>query len=204
MTTSVKPTMVQAGDPITITAKIAGRGDFDRVTAPLIHRSGRMADLPAFGRNLQDDDEVGISGTKTFEMAVIPQTKKTASPALEWSYFDPDQAAVRDADGKGMADQGRGRNPGAATPVVAQQWRARPRPPKQAAPDIQYIRADSTGWGETFQPLYANRMFWAAQGVPLLALLAFVGMQVAGKRAADQEARRLAQLRKEKEAALAM
>ena len=57
--------------------------------------------------------------------------------------------------------------------------------------------------GETFEPLYANRMFWEAQGVPLLALLAFVGLQVARKRAADEEARRRDQWRKEKDAELA-
>jgi hypothetical protein len=75
--------------------------------------------------------------------------------------------------------------------------------PNQAAPDIMYIRADSTGWTGTMEPLYANRLFWEAQGGPLLALVAFVGLQVARKRAADAEARRLAELRREKEAALA-
>jgi hypothetical protein len=65
-----------------------------------------------------------------------------------------------------------------------------------------YIRADSTGWGRTFEPLYANRLFWEAQGAPLLALLAFVGFQVARQRAADERARLHAQLRREKEAAL--
>jgi hypothetical protein len=70
-------------------------------------------------------------------------------------------------------------------------------------PDIMYIRADSTGWGKSFKPLYENQIFWEAQGVPLAALLAFMGIQVARKRAADQEARRLAQLRKEKEIAMA-
>jgi hypothetical protein len=66
-----------------------------------------------------------------------------------------------------------------------------------------YIRADSTGWGKTFEPLYENRLFWEAQGAPLLALLAFAGLQVARKRAADERARLHAQLRKEKDAALA-
>ena len=122
----------------------------------------------------EGDDDVGISGTKTFEMAAIPQTKKTASPALEWSYFDPIKEQYVTLTEKGWPIKIEGDIQATATPV--RRWRSRRRQPNQATPDILYIRADSTGWGETFEPLYANRVFWEAQGAPLLALLAFVGL----------------------------
>jgi hypothetical protein len=198
MTTSVKPTMVEAGDPITVTAKIEGRGDFDRVTAPQITNPDGWRTYPPSSK-FEGDDDVGISGTKTFEMAAIPETKKTASPALEWSYFDPIKEQYVTLTDHGSPIKMEGEFQTAAAPVMAQQTPA----PNQAAPDIMYIRADSTGWTGTMEPLYANRLFWEAQGGPLLALVAFVGLQVARKRAADAEARRLAELRREKEAALA-
>jgi hypothetical protein len=199
MTTSVKPAMVEAGDPLTVTAKITGRGDFDRVTAPVITEQEGWKSYPPSGK-FDADDDVGISGTKTFEMAVIPETKKTASPALEWSYFDPLKEQYVTLTEKGWPIKVEGEFQTAAGPVMAQQT---PAQSQTATPDILYIRADSTGWGGRFESLYENRIFWAAQGGPLLALLAFVGFEAARKRAADERARRLAQLRKEKDAALA-
>jgi hypothetical protein len=199
MTTSVKPSMVESGDPITVTAKIMGRGDFDRVTAPQITDPDGWRTYPPSAK-FEGDDDVGISGTKTFEMAVIPQTKKTASPALEWSYFDPIKEQYVTLTEKGWPIKIEGDVQASATPAVAVA-RQTP-PPNQGTPGILYIRADSTGWGETFAPLYTNRLFWEAQGAPLLALLAFVGLGVARKRAADERARLHAQLRKEKETAM--
>ena len=200
MTTSVKPSMVESGDPITVTAKITGRGDFDRVTAPQITDPDGWRTYPPSAK-FEGDDDVGISGTKTFEMAVIPQTKKTASPALEWSYFDPIKEQYVTLTEKGWPIKIEG-DIQATRDSRRWPWRGRHPRPDQATPDILYIRADSTGWGETFAPLYTNRLFWEAQGAPLLALLAFVGLGVARKRAADERARLHAQLRKEKEAAM--
>jgi len=198
MTTSVKPAMVEAGDPITVEAQITGRGDFDRVTAPLIADPDGWRTYPPSNK-FQGDDDIGISGTKTFDLAAIPQTKKTASPALEWSYFDPigEKYVTLTEKGWPIKIEGDLQPVATPTPVVAL---AAPTP-GQAAPDIMAIRRDSTGWGGAFTPVYTNRIFWEAQGVPLLALVAFVGVQVVRNRAADKEARRRALLRKEKEMA---
>jgi hypothetical protein len=202
MTTSVKPAMVEAGDPITITAKIIGRGDFDRVTAPQIIDPAGWRTYPPSAK-FDADDDIGISGTKTFEIAAIPQTKKIESPDLEWSYFDPIKEQYVTLSGKGWPIKVEGEPQASATPAVAQAAPAVPAPTPATA-DISYIRADSAGWGRTFAPLYENRMFWAAQGGPLIALLAFVGVQVARKRAADEQARIRAQWRREKDSALAV
>jgi hypothetical protein len=201
MTTSIKPSMVEAGDPITVTAKITGKGNFDKVTAPEVTDPDGWRIYPPSGKFEQDDD-IGISGTKTFEMAAIPQTKKTASPALEWSFFDPIKEQYVTLTEKGWPITIEGQFQTNSAPVMAAAQQAAPTP-DQSKPDIMYIRADSTGWGASFHPLYENRIFWAAQGAPLLALLAFVGFKVARKRAADLEARRLAGLRRDKEIALA-
>jgi len=198
MTTSVKPAMIEAGDPLTVTTQIMGQGNFDRVTAPQISDPDGWRTYPPSGK-FDADDDIGISGVKTFQMAVIPQTKKTASPALEWSYFDPIKEQYVTLTEKGWPIKVEGEFQAPAIPALAQQAPA----PNQPKPDIMYIRADSTGWGATFQPLYENRIFWETQGAPLAALLAFVGLQVARKRAADEHARRLEKLRKEKESALA-
>src|SRR5262249_47185964 len=88
MATDAKPKSVQVGDPITVTTTISGRGNFDRVNAPLIEDDRGWHKYPPSSK-FKQDDEVGISGTKTFEMVVSPNENKQSLPPLAFSYFDP-------------------------------------------------------------------------------------------------------------------
>src|SRR3989454_4752027 len=88
MTTDANPKSVQVGDPITITSTISGRGNFDRVNAPVIEDERGWHKYPPSSK-FKQDDEVGLSGTKTFEMVLSPNDKKQGLPLLAFSYFDP-------------------------------------------------------------------------------------------------------------------
>src|SRR5947199_1287684 len=88
MTVEANPKRVQVGDPITIKARIAGRGNFDRMNAPELSDERGWHKYPASSSFKQDDD-VGISGTKSFELVVSPNEKLAAVPPLLFSYFDP-------------------------------------------------------------------------------------------------------------------
>src|SRR5205823_1376323 len=88
MTTDAQPKNVQAGDPITVTSTISGRGNFDRVNAPVFEDERGWHKYPPSSKFKQDDD-VGISGAKTFETVISPNEKKQALPPLAFSYFDP-------------------------------------------------------------------------------------------------------------------
>src|SRR5438876_8855282 len=83
-----KPKNVQVGDPITVTSTITGRGNFDRMNAPALEDEHGWHKYPASSKFKQDDD-VGISGEKTFEMVLAPNQKKPAVPPLVFAYFDP-------------------------------------------------------------------------------------------------------------------
>ena len=82
------PKNVQVGDPVTVTATISGRGNFDRVSAPALPDTKGWHSYPPTSKFKQDDD-VGISGTKTFEIVLSPNERKDAIPPLEFTYFDP-------------------------------------------------------------------------------------------------------------------
>src|SRR5213082_1241923 len=88
MTTDAKPKSVQVGDPITVTSTISGRGNFDRVNAPVIEDDHGWHKYPPSSK-FKQDDEVGISGEKTFETVFSPNDKKQTLPVLAFSYFDP-------------------------------------------------------------------------------------------------------------------
>src|SRR5947207_4329431 len=87
MATDAKPKSVQVGDPITVTSTISGRGNFDRVNAPVIEEERGWHKYPPSSK-FKQDDEVGISGAKTFEMVLAPNEKKPSVPPLAFAYFD--------------------------------------------------------------------------------------------------------------------
>src|SRR5207302_4569636 len=88
MTTDAKPKTVQVGDPITITSTISGRGNFDRVNAPVLEDERGWHKYPPSSK-FKQDDEVGLSGTKTSEMVLSPNDTKQGLPLLAFSDFDP-------------------------------------------------------------------------------------------------------------------
>src|SRR6266481_4731473 len=117
MTTDAKPKSVQVGDPVTVTSEISGRGNFDRVNAPVVEDERGWHKYPPSAK-FKQDDEVGISGTKTFETVLSPNEKKQALPVLAFSYFDPakEQYVTLHSEPMAIAVQG-----GAAAPAVAVQ-----------------------------------------------------------------------------------
>ena len=202
MATDAKPKSVQVGDPITVTTTISGRGNFDRVNAPLLEDERGWHKYPPSSK-FKQDDEVGISGTKTFEMVVSPNEKKQSLPVLAFSYFDPakEQYVTLQSEAAAITVQG-----GAAAPNVAAQpapsapataAKGRSPVPNATKPqDILYQLTEPSRTAE-FEPLYMHRSFWAAQSVPFAMLLAFAGWKIRRARLDDREARRISALQHE-------
>jgi hypothetical protein len=197
MTTEAKPTSVQVGDPITVTSTISGRGNFDRVNAPVLEDEHGWHKYPASSK-FKQDDEVGISGTKIFEMVLSPNEKKQSIPLLAFSYFDPvkERYMTLHSDPIAITVQG-GAAPG---PYIA----AQPAPPTPATTsavpakpqDILY-QLTERGRVQSFTPLYVRPIFWTAQLIPLVALLGLAGWKMRQARIGNREARRIAALQRE-------
>lgn len=202
MATDAKPKSVQVGDPITVTTTISGRGNFDRVNGPLLEDERGWHKYPPSSK-FKQDDEVGISGTKTFELVVSPNEKKQNVPVLAFSYFDPakEHYVTLHSEPIAIAVQG-----GAAAPNVAAQpassppitaARGRSAVPNAIKPqDILYQLTEPSRTVE-FKPLYMRSGFWAAQSLPFAALLVFAGWKIRRARLDDREARRISALQHE-------
>ena len=203
MATDAKPKSVQVGDPITVTTTIAGRGNFDRVNAPMIEDERGWHKYPPSSK-FNQDDEVGISGTKTFEMVLSPNEKKQTLPVLAFSYFDPAKEKYMTLRSEPVAITVQG---GQSGPNVAAQPPSSPpgaatrgRPPVATATkpeDILYQLTEPSRTVESFEPIYTRRIFWAAQSVPLAALLVFAGWRIRRARLDNRQARRIAALQHE-------
>src|SRR6266536_868011 len=204
MTTDANPKSVQVGDPITVTSAISGRGNFDRVNAPVVEDERGWHKYPPSSK-FKQDDEVGLSGTKTFEMVLSPNDKKQALPILAFSYFDPakeqyvtlrsEPIAVTIQGGAAVAQDAGAAQSAAPTPSTGTA-----RPPVPTAikqQDILYQLTERPQAAESFTPIYTQRVFWAAQLIPFLALIAFAGWKIRRTRIDNREAQRVAALRHE-------
>jgi hypothetical protein len=204
MATDAKPKSVQVGDPITVTTTIAGRGNFDRVNAPLLEDDRGWHKYPPSSK-FKQDDEVGISGTKTFETVVSPNENKQSLPLFAFSYFDPakEQYVTLHSEATAITVQG-----GANAPAVAagQPGSAPPATAKRTGPsvaastkpqDILYQLTEPSRTVASFEPLYTRRGFLLAQSLPLAALFVFAGWKIRRARLDDREARRIGALQHE-------
>src|SRR2546421_9538744 len=200
MAVDAKPKTVQVGDPITVTATVTGRGNFDRMNAPALEDEHGWHKYPPSSKFKQDDD-VGISGEKTFEMVLAPNEKKSAVPPVIFTYFDPgkENYVTLRSDAVPIQVEG-GAAPAptaAAAPAAVPSATAPITPAPTTKPaDILYQMSD-LGRVRSFTPFYARPTFWIAQLGPLILLLAFVGWKIRQAKIDNQEARRAAALQQE-------
>jgi hypothetical protein len=205
MTTEAKPKTVQVGDPITVTTTISGRGNFDRVNAPAVEDERGWHKYPPSSK-FKQDDEVGLSGTKTFEMVLSPNDKKPGLPPLAFSYFDPvkeqyvtlhsEAIPISVEGGAAIASSAVGVPSGSATPAAAARA-ASPALSTNKPQDILYQLTESPTKAESFAPIYTRNVFWMAQLFPLLALIGFAGWKIRRARIDNREAQRIAALQHE-------
>jgi hypothetical protein len=199
LTAKGTPQTVQIGDPVAMQVTISGRGNFDRVNAPQLLEPGGWHPYPAKD-NWRADDELGMSGTKSFEIAIVPETKKIEMPRFEFSYFDPvaEQYVTLNSERTPLVVEGNAPPPPVApAPSVASIPDPQAPPEPAAAPrptDILGLRYD-LGKSGTFEPTYRTRAFLAAQAVPATALLGLLLWRRFGK---DEAARRAGTLRRRK------
>jgi hypothetical protein len=200
MTAEANPKRVQVGDPITIKAAISGRGNFDRMNAPELSDERGWHKYPP-SSNFKQDDDVGISGTKTFELVVSPNEKLTRVPPLAFSYFDPVKEKYVTLQSEAVPLIVEGNAP--ASPAIAGTTPGASAAPtsggQQKAQDILHQINERGKIVRTFAPFYARQEFWLAQLLPLTFALGLMGWKVKNARASSRAALRAAQLQHERD-----
>ncbi|MDR4505251.1 MAG: BatD family protein [Candidatus Scalindua sp.] len=92
MDVSVKPTKVNVGDPITVTIKIAGKGNIKTLGEPALIPEEKE-DFKFYSTEASTaitDKKEGITGEKVFNKVIEPQHENVnATPRVSFSYFDP-------------------------------------------------------------------------------------------------------------------
>src|SRR5438034_7610860 len=163
MATDANPKSLQVGDPITVTSTLSGRGNFDRVNAPVIEDERGRNKYPPSSK-FKQDDEVGLSGTKTFEMVLSPNEKKQGLPPLAFSYFDPakeqymtlhsEPIPISVEGGAAIAQNAGATQSAAPTPSTATARAPVQTPAKPQ--DILYQLTELPTKAESFAPIYTR------------------------------------------------
>ena len=200
MAVESNPRQVKIGDPVTLKMRVSGTGNFDRVGAPTLTEPSGWHAYEASG-DFKPNDELSTTGTKTFEMAVVPEEKKTQMPQVQFSYFDPESEKYVTLKSEPAPLTVTGAPTVAPAPALAKAEAAdepKPKPPpaKPATTDIAGLRYDNEARHDSFEPVYRSRIFWLAQGVPFAALLGLLGVRFLRK---DEAASRAAALRRERD-----
>jgi len=200
LATEGSPKQVKIGDPITMKMRVSGRGNFDRMTAPVLADAAGWRTYPP-SSTFKADDQLNYSGTKTFEVAVVPEAKKTAMPVFHFSYFDPlsEKYVTLNSETAALTVEGNAPPVPSTAALAPDSPAATPKPAAvERRPDdilgLRYERDEPQG----FAPLYEQREFWYAQGGVAVVLLGFAGFKA--RRRPDAAVRHRAALRQEKEA----
>jgi hypothetical protein len=199
LATEAKPKSAQVGDPFTVTATITGRGNFDRVTAPVFEDEQGWHKYPP-SSNFKQDDDIGISGEKTFETVISPNERKDKIPAQLFAFFDPMKEQYVTLRGDPIPVRVEGGTAPAATPAAATSQPPPPtasRAPTPKQQEILYQLTELPASTQSFTPLFARRSFWLSQLVPLFVLLAFAGWKIRKAHLDNRELQRREALQRE-------
>lgn len=81
----------QAGEPIMLSVEISGRGNFDRISGPIVPESKDWRSYAPESKFQPRAADNSLRGTKRFDYIIIPnKAGKLEIPAIEFAYFEPE------------------------------------------------------------------------------------------------------------------
>lgn len=182
LTVKAQPDKVKVGEPISLEMIIDGKGNLDRVNAPVLTSTdGFKTYSPTSKIELRDD--LGLEGRKIFTEAVVP-LKVGTLPPIAFTFYNPDtkQYVTRTVEAPRIVISEAPAAPVATTAPAAPADTVKKADDeaKPAEPALVPIKVYLSPFVTNFQPVFRNPLFLAAQGLPLIALVA--GFVVARRR----------------------
>jgi len=167
--TTATPTSLSAGDPITITARIAGRGNLDGIQFTVPSSWNNFRSYP--GTSKTEADPLGVEGTKTFELIVAPEIAEIKElPSLAFSFFDPDDKVYRTLTQPAVPIHVKPSTATQAQPTIVAGNQREATPP--AKKDIVHIKTHLGTLTTAALPLSRQSWFWWCQSLPVGLFLA--------------------------------
>jgi BatD DUF11 like domain len=193
-----------AGDPVTLSVKIGGKGNFKGMGAPVLTDDEGWRSYPPTDK-FEGSDELSYSGVKSFDYTLIAQDSKKASPGAEFSYFDPTTAKYFTLNTKPLplqASPGSASNPALPSDATAGSGETK-APSKNSGADHQEVKQGDPIPGMTFRswktPLARSEFLIATLAMltaaaALIAILWYRHVQAHGGSIRAQRRRKIAEL----------
>lgn len=188
---TASPTNVAAGDPITVKVQITGQGNFDGVHLPELPAGSGFQLYPGTN-SFTESDPLGMSGTKTFEAVIIPESPGVQTLKWPWvTFWDPLAKAYQTDQARSLVFNVR---PGAqvqAQPVGTVPGPPEPRAvPASVSPTTQLPLLPDLGPMIALTPSpVTTSWYWGALALPLFAYAAVVAGPIWARRRAEDPAR---------------
>lgn len=163
------PTRVNVGDPITLTMKVSGTGNFDRISTEMLESTGAWKTYKP-KNSFEPAASAGHEGTKTFEQIIMPNDPTlTEIPALSFSFFNPDSQQYATVTTRPIPVQVTGAPPppnsaASSAPVAPAQTAAQ-------SEDLLPNKMESERPVRSLRPVFLSRWYTPAQAVPLIFLV---------------------------------
>ena len=168
---SVSTNVVTAGDPITLTVRLTGRGPIETLKWEASSAWTGFKTYPS-STQVTNSDALGLSGTKTFEQAVIPESPQVKEiPPISFSFFDPAQRRYRTVSHPAMPITVKAAVVAVAQPVVVAATDRGEAPPPPAT-DIVHIKSRPGAFAQIAPPWIERPGFLVLQLAPLAMWLA--------------------------------
>lgn len=195
------PKKVDAGEPITLSVKVAGRGNFNAITAPTLVDAENWRSYPPNEKFTPSaSDPIGYNGEKVFEYTIVARSDATLTPSPEFSFFDPAVEKYVTLKAAPIAVVAKG-SAAAAQATATAQVSATPTPqaaaptPSAAVPAAKNSDLVASFRRGSFQPTLTNPAFLGVNGVVALALLALLSLGILRAAASSEASQRAARLR---------
>jgi hypothetical protein len=165
------PPMVRAGDPVTLTVRVVGRGNIDAINL------GELSSIEGFKvydpkvETIADVDNGVYGGVRSFEYILIPeQAGRLQVPPIQLAYFDPDASIYRYTSSGAMYIEV---TPGADAEAASSYGLSR-QAIQLVGSDIRHIKPDLPELTTT-SVYHKSWLFWFLQlGMPGTLVLLFL------------------------------
>lgn len=170
-TVDANPKTVAVGDPITLRARVTGRGNFDNLKLPEFSWPDFKFYQPT--STVESNDPLGLEGAKVFEQVVIPQSPSVRElPSLSLAFFDPAKKEYVKLSQPSVPLTVKPSAASAAVPTIARTGAETEEPPAERT-DIVHIKMEAGPLLALAPPLVNHPWFLALHALPLLAYAGF-------------------------------
>ena len=159
----VSPLKVKVGDPVTLTMKVEGKGNFDSVNCPVLKETK--------GFKVYEPEVIQQERRKVFKQVLIPESSQvTEVPPVRFSFLNPETGKYETLT-KGPFPLKVIAQPQPKTkvfaPVISEEA------PQELGKDIVYIKSSLGKLRKRGKFIYKKSFFWIFN---LLALIVFLGL----------------------------